>query len=172
MINMKTRADAAVILAGALAALIGALATLGYAFAAGALLQPFHGATPMVLLVALCIVVGGAALVLEGSGAAFPKALLTVGAVMAATSVIATIQWGLGQNTGIDLPTLERGLGIAGMSPRRPSPTCCVCLLLLGAAIGGLPFAANRRITFGLATLATIGGALVFWRKKSGTDTE
>ena len=86
MINMKARADAAVILTGALAALIGGVAMLGHALAVGALLQPFHAATPMVLPVALCIMVGGAALVLEGSGAAFPKALLAVGALMAGTT--------------------------------------------------------------------------------------
>jgi len=157
---MKTRADAAVILAGALAALIGGVAMLGYAFAVGALLQPFHAAAPMVLPVALCIMVGGAALVLEGSGAAFPKALPAVGALMAVTSATAVIEWVLGQNLGIDLPTLHRSLGISGMTPGRASPTCCACLLLLGAAIAGLPFAANRRITFALAALATIGGAL------------
>jgi diguanylate cyclase (GGDEF)-like protein/PAS domain S-box-containing protein len=157
---MKTRVDAAVILAGALAALAGGLATFGYAFGIVALLQPFHGATPVVLPVALCVMIGGAALILEGSGAAFRKPLLALGALMVATSVIAGAEWALGQNLGIDLPTLHRSLAIGGVTPGRPSPTCCVCLLLLGTAIGGLPFAANRRITLALAALATIGGAL------------
>jgi len=103
---------------------------------------------------------GGAALILEGSGAAFRKSLPAFAALMAATSVIAAIEWGLGENLGIDFPTLHRSLGISSLTPGRPSPTCCVCLLLLGGAIGGLPFAANRRITFALAALATIGGAL------------
>ena len=156
---MKTRADATVALAGALAVSIGGLATLGYAFGAVALVQPFRGVTSMALSVALCIMAGGAALIVEGSGA-FRRPLLALGALMAAASVIAAMEWLLGRNLGIDLPAFHRALGIGGMTPGRPSPTCCVCLFLLGAAIGGLPFAANRRITFALAALATIGGTL------------
>ena len=48
-IIMKTRADATVALAGALAVSIGGLATLGYAFGAVALVQPFRGVTSMAL---------------------------------------------------------------------------------------------------------------------------
>jgi len=110
---MKIRADAAVVLAGALAVLIGGLAMFGYATRVAALVQPFHGVTPMVLPVALCIMAGGTALILEGSGAAFRKSLLALAALMAATSVIAAIEWGLGENLGIDFPTLHRGLGSA-----------------------------------------------------------
>jgi diguanylate cyclase (GGDEF)-like protein/PAS domain S-box-containing protein len=157
---MKTRADATVVLAGALATVIGGLATLGYAFGVAALIQPLRGVTSMVLSVAFCITAGGAALILEGRGAAFRKPLVALGALMAATGVIAGLERWFGGNLGIDFPALHRSLGTGSTAPGRPSLVCCACLLLLGAAIAGLPFAAKRRITFALAALATLGGAL------------
>src|SRR5205823_1995412 len=64
----KPRPDAAVVLAGLVALALGGLSVLGYGFRIAALVQPFQGLAPMPLAVALCVVAGGSALIVEGSG--------------------------------------------------------------------------------------------------------
>src|SRR5205823_5408213 len=152
--DMKNRADIAVVSAGALAALIGATAALGYALGVARLVQPFQGLSSMALAVALCAIAGGSALIMEGSGVSFRKALPALGAMMVVTSTIAGVEWWTSADLGIDAASVHRALGIDAAAAGRPSPVCCVCLLFLGAGIAGLPYAAERRVTFGLALLA------------------
>ena len=158
--DMINRADIPSMSAGALAVVIGGTAALGYTLGIATLVQPFQGLSSMALAVALCTILGGSALILEASGFPFRKALFALGALMVATSAIAGIEWWTGADFGIDAATLHRALGVGGPAPGRPTPVCCVCLLFLGAGIAGLPFAAERRVTFVLAALATVGGML------------
>jgi diguanylate cyclase (GGDEF)-like protein len=157
---MKNRADTVVVLAGALALVIGGLSAIGYALRVSVLVQPFPGVVPMTLSVAICAIVGGIALIAEGSGAAPRKLPLGAGILLAATGAIACIEGWTGTDLGIDFSALHRSIGIGGNAPGRPAPSAAICLLLIGIAAAGLPFTAARRRTLGLATLATIAGAL------------
>ena len=147
-----------VIAAGAAAVLVGGSVAIGYVFGVAALVRPLQGMTASTLVVSLCTIAGGVALIIEGCRTAFRLPLAILGGVMMIASLIAGAEWLSGRDLGVDFETLHRQLGVAGATPGRPSPTSCVCLFLLGAGIAGLPVAAKRRVTSTLAVLATLGG--------------
>jgi hypothetical protein len=125
-----------------------------------ALIRPLADMPAICLAVAAAMLLGGVALVFEGTGPLSPTASALFGASIALVGVAGAIENLTGVSLGIDVPALHRALGLTGATPGRPAPMVCACLILVGGGLIALPRTSHRRISNAVAAAAIIAALL------------
>ena len=159
---MRHRADMLTLLFGLGAALIGATAVGGYAFQIGSLVRPWPDNPAIVFAAAVCLLLGGTALVFAANSRSAGRMRTTTafGVIVGLLGLTGALEHLFGIDLGVDLAGLHRETGVAGTSPGRMAPVACAAFAVLGACLTALPIAAGRRAGLMLTALAAATAAV------------
>jgi len=142
---------------GALCLLLGAAVVIGWHAHSALLLQVRPDYTPMVYNTALCLSLGGAALLALAAGRARPVSFL--GAAVALAGLANVIEHLSGLDLGIDRVLMEPYISVQTPDPGRMAPNTALCLVLAGLALVLLARRAPRR--GGSATAGLLGAVVL-----------